>query len=243
MSQNGGPFSGGNTNFNTLFGVPDGWLSSVFPGKNWGIELWWAKYKLAGSGPPPTSASPIPSPKGLYPVHSNSAYIPRLNSAIKAMPGYAADTKAHQIVHGLDQMAYYFRHNWDAGQWDYDESTTPVSMYTLDHQIWLLIGAMFPNATGTFPGVFTEAMMADGVSDFFQFNNPLNFGWLGKSYYQGLLYARGDVTLQGDSEVYGVLISKGALRLNNANFVFDQEYQNLAQRVEGPLRVVLYQEI
>jgi len=243
LSQNGGGFLGADADFNSLFGAADGWLYLVFPGKDWAIELWWAKYKMAGSGPGPGYASPLLSPKGIHPYHAHGAVVPQLIQAIKALPAYSGDTKAQQIVHGLDQVAYYFRHNWDAGQWDYDETTTPVSMFTLDHQIWLTIGMMVPNAAGTFPGVFTEAMMAQGVNDFFEFNDPLDLSWLGKSYLQGLVYARGGVTLQGDSQIYGVVISKGALHLTNSTFVYDQEYQNLAQRVQGPLRVVLYQEI
>lgn len=59
-------------------------------------------------------------------------------------------------------------------------------------------------------------------------NNPIDFSWLGRSAFQGVVYARGGVRSVGSFEVVGAVVSLGDVKLDGGSrLIFNEEYQDL----------------
>ncbi|MFA7479077.1 MAG: polymer-forming cytoskeletal protein [Vulcanimicrobiota bacterium] len=78
---------------------------------------------------------------------------------------------------------------------------------------------------------------------FFQANNPLDANWLGDSYFQGMVYARGDVTVKTNFQIVGALISLGSISLYNGCWLtYNEEYTDLVGE-HLPVGVAFYEEL
>ena len=78
---------------------------------------------------------------------------------------------------------------------------------------------------------------------FFEANNPLDANWLGDSYFQGMVYARGDVSAETNFRVVGALISLGNISLSNGSWLtLNEEYSDLVGQVL-PIGLVFYEEL
>jgi hypothetical protein len=73
--------------------------------------------------------------------------------------------------------------------------------------------------------------------------NALGANWLGESSFQGLVYARGDVSAATKFKVVGALISLGDVDLGNGSeLVFNEDYKDLVGATL-PLGLVFYEEL
>lgn len=78
---------------------------------------------------------------------------------------------------------------------------------------------------------------------FLQQNNPLDPNWLGESSFQGLVYARGDISADTKFKVVGAMISLGDVDLSNgAELIFNEEYKGLIG-TRLPIGLVHYEEL
>lgn len=73
--------------------------------------------------------------------------------------------------------------------------------------------------------------------------HPLDFGWLGDSFFQGLVYAEGQVSVDNRFHVIGSLISHGRVQLTGgSSLTYNDEYTD-AVGAAGPVRVAAYEEL
>jgi len=214
----------------------------------------WAGFNL-GKGDvtmtpsPPETDMPIPSPApGLTPPWTENSYSRSLKEAIASVAG--SDPRAVQVNRALDHVAFYFRHGFYNPPPIWDDEGLPIDdgfSWSIDHQLWAVhnihpLGGVPP--VGYYPVTFTQEQMAQGVEEYFAYHDPLNFGWLGRSYFQGLLYAKGDITISNRAEVIGTVIAGGNLSvLDGASFTYNREYDELTQNLSGPVRVTSFQEL
>ena len=74
-------------------------------------------------------------------------------------------------------------------------------------------------------------------------NHPLDFSWLGRSYFQGVIYAGGDINVSNQFDVVGGLITQGNIDLSGGSrLVFNQEYNEFSGSL-GPVTTILYEEL
>lgn len=77
---------------------------------------------------------------------------------------------------------------------------------------------------------------------FFAANNPLDADWLGDSFFQGLVYARGNVSAQTDFRVIGALVSLGDIDLaNGSTLTYNEDYREMIGQT-FPVGLVHYEE-
>jgi hypothetical protein len=186
---------------------------------------------------------PIPTDLARWGTNSFSR---KLHEAVNAAA--PADPRTEQVSRAIEHVAFYFRHNWwPTNYWD-DNPLPPNGgfAFTSDRQLWIVHGGGSDNVdTVPHPTVtFTPDQMALGMRDYFRYHDPLNFGWLGRAYFQGLLYAKGDVTVVNRTEVIGTVISGGDLSVaDGASFTYNKEYDELTQNLSGPVKVVSFREL
>jgi hypothetical protein len=211
---------------------------------------------LVETDPQPIS---LPGPEPVLPPHSPAFNISTMNERsftriLKDAVESAApsDIRTPQIDRALNHVAFYSRHNyWDndpnnppAGNWDDESLSGDPALLSLDRQLWIVHGMGGSAGNGPFGIPFTPDDMANGVREYFEHHDPFDFGWLGKAYFQGLLYAKGDITIVNRTEVIGMIISGGDLSvLDGAKFTYNKEYDELTQNLSGPVRVVSFREL
>jgi hypothetical protein len=73
--------------------------------------------------------------------------------------------------------------------------------------------------------------------------HPLDFGWLGDSYFQGLVYAEGEVNVDNRFRVIGSLISHDRVQLSGgSSLIYNDEYRTY-EGASGPISVTVYEEL
>ena len=74
-------------------------------------------------------------------------------------------------------------------------------------------------------------------------HHPLDFGWLGSSYFQGLVYAENGVRVDNNFQVVGALISQGEVHLSGgSSLTYNDEY-SLYEGSVGPVHIAVYEEL
>lgn len=73
--------------------------------------------------------------------------------------------------------------------------------------------------------------------------HPFDFGWLGDSYFQGLVYAEGQVSVDNRFQIIGSLISHGQVQLTGGStLIYNDEYTD-SVGASGPVHVAAYEEL
>lgn len=217
----------------------------------------WAAYNISKGNDIPavmgiSTNLTIPGPTApggtlLQSPRNDNSYSKSLQDAVTVAAG--GDPRGGQIARALEQVGYYFRHGFYGATLGWDDATVPPDGgfgYSLDHQFWIA-RALDPLGTHlpmVYPIPMTPAQMAQGVQDYFKYHDPLNFGWLGKSYFQGVLYARGNVTIVNKAVIIGSVVSGGDLTVaDGADFTYDKEYDQLTHNLSGPVKVASFHEL
>lgn len=209
----------------------------------------------------------LPAPDGQhFSRWYENSYSRAVNDAVVIAGG--SNPRVEQVSRALEQVAYYFRHNYWSGSesavtcdcgyaqgvhgqtWD-DESLRPYAdeglAYSIDRQLWLAHGRGGVPANAVHPDygdTFTPNKMAEGMENYFRYHDPLDFSWLGTAYFQGLLYARGDITILNGAEVIGTVVAGGDLTVTDgAKFTYNKEYDELTHNLTGAVRVTSFQEL
>lgn len=125
---------------------------------------------------------------------------------------------------------------WSLG--NYTANGPRYNDLTLDHQ-WRASGG---SANSLAPHlVAMRNQMFQQVTTFFD-HHPLDFSWLGHSYFQGLVYAEGNVAVDNQFQVVGGLFSGGEVALSGGSkLTFDGEYMEFDGAL-GPVYVAAYEE-
>ncbi len=79
----------------------------------------------------------------------------------------------------------------------------------------------------------------------FVLNHPADFSWLSRSAFQGLVYSGGNVTVDGEFEIQGSVLSQGDVSINAVGpckLIYNQEYFRTRGAV-GPVTPVSVQQI
>lgn len=174
----------------------------------------------------------------------------------KAPAGTVVDTDTYMIP-GVDASAFHSSvkvTGWDDNPLlavlpgsDFDAWSPSVTTangarfldLTLDHQ-WRASGAD-QNGLPTHLQALRETMFHQ-IKAFIDYH-PLDFGWLGNSYFQGLVYAGGNVEISNKFRVVGALLSQGDVHLSGGSeLIFNSQYMNYDGAV-GPVYVASYEEL
>ena len=221
-------------------------------------DLYWAKGKM---GPGQGSNNPELLPQAGPNLHRatwhDDSYIRAVRDQLNLLPGLGTDPKIGHLVQAFEELGYTFRHDWNqaTGQWDSPQPAFAFSEASFDQLLWLAMGFRDPNEWNASPGVPTytspanpyylnEAAAKQNFLDLFHTNPPLDFSWLGRSYFQGILYASGSITLRNDATVIGGIYSGATLNLEEGTeFTFNQEYEDLHQNTMGPVKVLSFNRL
>lgn len=113
-----------------------------------------------------------------------------------------------------------FIYRFTASDLEQDLSTIPNLSW--DHQYEGL------NYLTSNPGTPVYAQLTSQLLGSFQAYakyQPYDLHWLGNSQYQGIVYARGNITLENNFSVIGALLSNGNVTItSSATLTYDQEY-------------------
>jgi hypothetical protein len=180
---------------------------------------------------------------------STSAIIPGLINSIKTSMGAQLDNDiaGQKVLKALYELAWINRHmpEKDDTMSSFVE-LTPEDKTCLEFLKYRQIsrdsipfGQII--ADGRFPEFLTSFEVMDIYRNIYLANDPLSPSWCDKSYFQGIVYANGNITAAEKITIYGTLISQKAINLNNASIVYCQDYMNLTGKT-CPLELVLYRE-
>ena len=235
-----------------------GGLPSTYPGPAWRATSTTGYF-----------INPIKAPNGNYPDGNSDGDIPALINSIKSSlgPAYASDASAQRVVGALQEVHYQFRRNWDGCNGNLtvvDNQLVGVpnfAAYNAGPRIWYNNGSGNHCDDITLPlsnlcldslfggGSMWGSLSADqkaaataGYKNWF-ISNPLDLSWIGKSYFQGVVYAQGNVTADSSFTVVGSLLSQGDITLsNNCTLIYDAEYLHTVGEM-GPLQAQVYEEL
>ncbi len=218
---------------------------------------YWAMTPPAGRSNTGYWVNSIRAPNGNFPDGSSDGDVPGVVNAIRASlgPAYASDVSAQRVVKALEEVHYEFRRNLDGCDGNlqivdnqipgvpdfaaysagsrlhypsFDDAALPLASRTLDSQ---------QASAG-----FNSSQACEGVRGWFR-NNPLDLSWIGKSYFQGVVYAEGNLQVDTEFSVLGALASQGDVRLSNgAHLTFVEEYMKLGGAY-GPVAPLYYEEL
>lgn len=219
----------------------------------------------------PLWINPIPGPEGGHTVGTTNGVIPRLVMAIKATG--ATDPQAEKVVGALEEMAYHFRDNdrslplvsgtgtelftisdnyglEDAGTGSLLSPTVVQGLLggtlaqSWDDQELPDVSRTHSSIAYGSPAVTGDPSALSGARrDAYLRYNPLDFSWLGESSFQGLVYARGDISADTRFKVVGSLVALGDVTLTNGStLIFNEEYRSLFGD-ELPVGVVHFEEL
>lgn len=221
------------------------------------VRQYWMMTPPAGRSNTGYWVNSIRAPNGNFPDGSSDGDVPGVVNALRASlgPAYASDQSAQRVVKALEEVHYQFHRSLDgcngnltvvdnqlAGVPDFtayaatsrlhypafDDAVLPLASRTLDSQ------QADPN--------FNAGQACAGARAWFQ-NNPLDLSWIGKSYFQGVVYAQGNLVVDTQFQVLGGLASQGNITLSNgAHLIFVEEYMKLGGAF-GPVSVVYYEEL
>lgn len=219
----------------------------------------------------PLWVNPIPGPGGGHVVGTTNGVIPRLVMAVKASG--ATGPAADKVVRALEQMAFHFRDNDRSLPLTNASGTQVYTIdgnYALVDAV--AGGLLSPTAVqGLLGGAVAQAWdddelpdtgrthssiaygspavtgdrnaLSDARRDAYLRYNPLDFSWLGESSFQGLVYARGNISADTRFKVVGSLVSLGDVNLTNGStLIFNEEYRSLFGD-ELPVGVVHFEEL
>ena len=217
-------------------------------------DFWYAQLKLSrgvisafdqGS---PTEDVPqhiaIPGPTGEYSGWNSGSPLRRLKEALASE--YPGDPQAAQVGQALDELAYFFREGWtDSATWDdfgEPEETWSIGRGAFSIAILGPYNQFAPEVSTYWFG--ERATYTDTVTDFFDYNDPLDLSWIGKANFQGLILSNGDITLENNATVIGSIFADGDLQMRGgATLIYNAEYEELANLATGPVQVYSYEEL
>ena len=224
-------------------------------------DLFWAKHVLGPGRHPHTNRRLLEKagPNGDRSYFGTESFSRDMIDRIEALPGFGTDPRLSQLTKAFDEIGYNFRHDWisnaPVNRWDSPFPNHSFQEISFDQTAWIVFGFPLPpiaQGIGAIPTPFVydgplrgnqEAARAKYVELLTQ-NPPLDFSWLGKSYFQGVVYARGNITLQNHSTIIGGIIAGGELNLEDGvEFTFNKEYEDLTQNLTGPLRATSFSQL
>jgi hypothetical protein len=183
---------------------------------------------------------------------STSAIIPGLIESIKTSMGSQLDNDvaAQKVLKGLYELAWINRHMPGKN----DTMTSPYQLTHEDRQSLEFAKYCIFNDEYMPYGPINPAYINDDVrtcnleyeylqraKDIYLLNNPLDSTWCSDSYFQGVVYANGNINATNKMKIYGSLISHKDINIIDASVIYCQEYMNLSGRT-CPLELILYRE-
>jgi hypothetical protein len=120
----------------------------------------------------------------------------------------------------------------------WDDGDLPSSAWTHDH-----IRAFYGSPSPLEPSGAQAALDEEGRRKAFINNQPLDFSWMGNSAFQGIVYARGKISVDQKFKVVGALISLDDVTLTRgAELIFDEDYRDVFGH-GLPIAVISYEEL
>lgn len=266
--------AGSSSLINAAYGGVKAELNNFQSSATTALDFYWVAWKMSRSGSYADYwVNPIPAPDGSHPDGTPNALIPKLALTIQSELGasYAGDARAQKVVHALEEMQMYFRHNADSAPAFVDALGNQV--YTLDsvnHIVRVADGYVFPdaNAYDILPtgirrnGVWDDLSLepanrtldhmyhddptgglARASRDAFLKAQPLDFSWLSQSSFQGVVYAGGDVTTDSDFRIVGsVICQKDVTLTGGSKLTFNEDYMDLLGQ-NLPVGIATYEEL
>lgn len=220
-------------------------------------DLFWGKMILgAGQSANNSELLPRPGPNGWRTTWHDDGYARRVRDELRTLPGAGVDPRLDHLVQAFEEIGYIFRHDWSNSLQTWD---SPIASYlpgeiSFDQILWLVNGYRTPDSYRVpsqpqpedYGGVFShdEELARQNFVTLFQQNPPLDFSWLGRSYFQGVLYAQQNITLENDATILGAVSAGGDLNLTDGTqFTYNREYESVFQNGTGPVRVTSYSKI
>jgi hypothetical protein len=184
-----------------------------------------------------------------------------------------SDRKAQKVLKALEQVQYHFRDSERTIMHDGEYFRNPYALtphfYTMGEDYRLYErgtttpqGDLFyqddPNLmfkpewddAALDTKYWTHSHLGSGLEsghrkrrDVFVAHNPMDDGWLGRSSFQGMVYARGDVKADTNFKIIGSLRSLGNVTLKNGStLIYNEEYRDL-MGAQLPLGIIYYEEL
>lgn len=246
----------------TLSGIANAADSHSFGSAFWLTNQLTREYYLDPTPPAGRSktgywVNSIRAPNGHFPDGNSDGDIPGLVQSIRSSLGsaYASDVNAQRVVKALEEVHYEFRRNLDGcpgtatvvdnqvpGVPDFAAySATTRIHYGVFDDVMLPMASRTLDSQQSVPG-YDPVAACEGVRGWFR-NNPLDLSWIGKSYFQGILYSEGNLRVDTQFKVLGGMAARGKITLSNgAHLVFVDEYRKLGGAY-GPISVLSYEEL
>ncbi|MBS2040401.1 hypothetical protein JST97_35765 [bacterium] len=115
-----------------------------------------------------------------------------------------------------------------------------VRSLSLDHQYRVIYGTAQAEAPAYALGLannYSQQLTAVART------HPTDFSWLGSSNLQGIVYAKGNLKIENEFNLYGTALSKGKIQVNNrSRLIYVEEYARTLGRT-GPVHVLTRYEL